>query len=65
MNAVVYLGPEPDRSMVHAVDLTPVQQAEAARRDLIKGDLRQLLQLRYGHRADWFHTHPNDIPPRP
>ena len=65
MNAVVYLGPEPDRSMSHAVDLTPAQQAEVARRGLIKGDLKQLMQLRYGHRADWFRAHPNDIPPRP
>ena len=65
INAVVYLGPDPDRSMSRAVDLTPAQQAEAARRDQIKGDLRQLMQLRYGHRADWFRTHPNDIPPRP
>lgn len=65
INAVVYLGPEPDRSMSHAVDLTPAQQAEIARRDGIEGDLRQLMQLRYGHRAAWFRTHPNDIPPRP
>jgi hypothetical protein len=65
MNAVVYLGPVPDRSMSHAVELTPAQQAEVARHDQIKGDLRQLMPLRYGHRADWFRTHPNDIPPRP
>lgn len=39
MNAVVYLGPEPDRSMSHAVELTPAQQAEVARRDRMKGDL--------------------------
>lgn len=65
INAVVYLGPEPDRSMSRAVDLTPAQQAEVGRRDQIKADLRQLMKLRYGHRADWFHTHPNDIPPRP
>ena len=65
MNAVVYLGPEPDRSMSHAVDLTPAQQAEVARHDRIKGDLRQLMQLRYGHRADWFRAHPNDLPERP
>ena len=65
VDAVVYLGPEPDRSMSHAVDLTPAQQAEVARREQIKGDLRQLMQLRYGHRADWFRTHPNDIPSRP
>jgi hypothetical protein len=65
INAVVYLGPEPDHSMSHAVDLTPAQQAEVARRNQIKGDLRQLMQLRYGHRADWFRAHPNDVPPRP
>jgi hypothetical protein len=65
MSAIVYLGPEPDRSMSHAVDLTPAQQAEVARRNQIKGDLRQLMQLRYGNRADWFRAHPDDIPPRP
>ena len=65
MNTVVYLGPESDRSMSHIVDLTPAQQAEVARHDQIKGDLRQLMQLRYGHRADWFRTHPDDIPRKP
>jgi hypothetical protein len=65
MNAVVYLGPVPDRSMTHAVELTPAQQAEVARQNRIKGDLRQLLQLRYAHRADWFRMHPHDLPPRP
>ena len=65
MNAVVYLGPEPDRSMSHAVELTPAQQAEVARHNQIKGNLNQLMQLRYGHRADWFRTHPDDLPPRP
>jgi hypothetical protein len=64
MNAVVYLGPEPDRSMTDAVNLTPAQQAEVLRRGRIKGDLKQLMQLRYGSRTDWFRTHPNDIPPR-
>ena len=64
MNAVVYLGPEPDRSMSHAVELTPAQQDEGARQRQIKGDLRQLMQLRYGQRASWFREHPNDIPPR-
>jgi len=65
MNAVVYLGPEPDRSMSNAAELTPAQRGEVARHIQIKGDLRQLMQLRYGHRADWFRAHPNDIPPRP
>ena len=65
INAVVYLGPEPDRSMSHAVDLTPAQQEEVARHNRIKGDLRQLMQLRFGSRGQWFQAHPNDIPPRP
>ena len=65
MNAVVYLGPEPDRSMSHAVELTPAQLAEVGRHDRIKGDLRQLMQLRYGRRTEWFRAHPNDIPARP
>jgi len=65
MNAIVYLGPEPDRSMSHAAELTPAQQAELARQLRIKGDLRQLMQMRFGHRADWFRTHPQDLPPRP
>ena len=64
MNAVVYLGPEPDRSMSHTVDLTRAQLAEVARRDQIKGDLKQLMQLRYGSRAEWYRTHPRDIPAR-
>jgi hypothetical protein len=64
MNAVVYLGPEPDRSMSHAVDDVGAAGRDRAAR-CIKGDLRQLMQLRYGHRADWIRAHPNDIPPRP
>jgi hypothetical protein len=62
MNAVVYLGPEPDRSMSHSGDLTAAQQADLGRHNQIKGDLRQLMQLRYGHGDDWFRTHPDDIP---
>lgn len=64
-SAVVYLGPEPDRSMTHAAELTPAQQAELARQNRIKGDLQQLMQLRYSHKPDWFRAHPNDVPPRP
>jgi hypothetical protein len=65
MNAVVYLGPEPDRSMSRAVELTSAQQTELARQLRIKADLNQLMKLRYGHRSEWFRTHPHDIPPRP
>ena len=65
MSAIVYLGPEPDRSMTHAVDLTAAQQAEIARRNAIKGDLQQLMRLRFGRRSEWFQAHPNDIPARP
>lgn len=65
VNAVVYLGPEPDESMSHAVELTPAERAEVARHEEIKGDLRQLMQMRYGRRAEWFKAHPNDLPRRP
>jgi hypothetical protein len=65
VNAVVYLGPEPDKDMFHAVELSPAWEAEIARHDRIKGDLRQLMKLRYGHRGDWFRTHPDDLPHRP
>jgi len=51
--------------MFHAVELNPAWEAEIARHDRIKGDLRQLMKLRYGHRGDWFRTHPDDLPLRP
>jgi hypothetical protein len=53
------------KRMSDAVELTPAQQAEVARRKQIEGDLDQLMELRFAHRADWFRTHPDDIPPRP
>lgn len=65
VDAVVYLGPEPNRSMANQRELTNEQKVEVARRDSIKGDLRQLMQLRYGNRDWWFQSHPNDLPRDP
>jgi len=64
VDAVAYLGPDPDRDLSNSIELTEAQRAELARRDGLKGDLRRLMQLRFGHRDIWFRTHPNDIPKR-
>ncbi|MEX2110477.1 MAG: hypothetical protein WD802_07740 [Gemmatimonadaceae bacterium] len=62
VDAVVFLGPEPDRDLSNQIELTQTEKAEVNRRDAIKGDLRQLMQLRYGNRDRWFRSHPNDLP---
>lgn len=65
VDAVVYLGPEPDRDLANQSELTVREMAEVARRDSIKGDLRQLMRLRLGNRDRWFRLHPNDLPRDP
>ena len=65
VDAVVYLGPEPDRDMANQTELTAREQAEVARRDSIKGDLRQLMRMRLENRPRWFPLHPNDLPSDP
>lgn len=62
VDAVVYLGPEPDRTRSNEIELTPSEKSEVSRRDAIKGDLRQLMQLRYGMQDLWFRSHPHDLP---
>jgi hypothetical protein len=61
VDAVIYLGPDADRDLSNSLELSEAQRAELARREAIKRDI----QLRLRHRADWFRTHPNDIPNRP
>ncbi|MFN2397465.1 MAG: hypothetical protein ABR543_02290 [Gemmatimonadaceae bacterium] len=61
VDAVAYLGPEPDRDVSNQMELTPREKAEVDRRATIKGDVRQLMQLRYGNRDSWFRSHPNDL----
>jgi hypothetical protein len=65
VDAVAYLGPEPDRDLSNQMELTESEKAEVARRDAIKGDLRELLQLRLGNRDRWFRSHPDDLPRDP
>lgn len=65
VDAVAYLGPEPDRDLSNQMELTEEEKAEVARRDAIKGDLRELLQLRLGNRDRWFRSHPDDLPRDP
>lgn len=65
VDAVVYLGPSPDRDLSNQRALTEQERARIDRRDSIKGDLRQLLQLRLENRNRWFRTHPHDLPPDP
>jgi len=65
IDAVVFLGPEPDRDLTNQIALTAHENDEIARRDAIKGDLRQLLQLRLGARDRWFRSHPHDLPRDP
>jgi hypothetical protein len=65
VDAVVYLGPEPDRDLSNSIELTQSEKAEVGRRDAIKGDLRRLMQLRYANRDRWFRSHPNDLPRDP
>ena len=65
VDAIVYLGPEPDRDLSRSVELTPQERSELDRRALLRGDSRQLMGLRLENRARWFQTHPNDLPARP
>jgi hypothetical protein len=61
VDAVVYLGPDADRDLSNSLELTEAEREELTRREAIKTDVR----LRLRRRADWFRTHPNDIPDRP
>jgi hypothetical protein len=65
VDAVAYLGPEADRDLSNQMELTEEEKAEVARRDAIKGDLRELMQLRLGNRDRWFRSHPDDLPRDP
>ncbi|HJU68064.1 MAG TPA: hypothetical protein VJ650_07410 [Gemmatimonadaceae bacterium] len=65
VDAVAYLGPERDRDLSNQTALTQEEEAEVRRRDAIKGDLQQLMQLRFGNRDRWFRSHPNELPRDP
>lgn len=65
IDAVVYLGPEPDRDLTNTITLTAGEKAELARRESILQDPRRVMQIRLGGRAEWFRTHPADFPDPP
>src|SRR5262245_23777916 len=65
VDAVLYLGPEPDRDLSNSLEFTAAQSAELARRDTIRADGQAVMQLRLRSRELWFQTHPRDLPERP
>ena len=65
VDAVLYLGPEPDRDLRGSLPLSTAQQNELARRGAILSDPQRVMRVRYSGRAQWFRAHPNDLPPRP
>ena len=65
MDGFVYLGPEPDRSLIGSVPLTAAQQRELDRRSSLTSNPQRTMRARYSGRAEWFRAHPNDLPPRP
>ncbi len=66
MDAFVYLGPTPDRSLTGSIPLRTAQQRELDRRlSIIRADPQRTMRARYGGRDQWFAAHPNDLTPRP
>lgn len=65
IDAVVYLGPEPDRNLTNTIAFTAAEKVELARRESILQDSRRVLQIRLGGRAEWFRKHPADFPDPP
>jgi hypothetical protein len=65
VDAVVYLGPEPDRDLSKSIALSAKQREELAARDSLRGDARQLMKRRLAQRNLWFRSHPDDLPNRP
>lgn len=65
IDAFVYLGPEPDKSLMGTIPLTAAQQRELTRRNAIKSDGQRAMEARFKGRDRWFRAHPNDLVPRP
>jgi len=66
MDAFVYLGPKPDRSLIGSIALTAAQQREVERRTaILRADPERTMRARFQGRDRWFATHPNDLAPRP
>lgn len=65
IDGFVYLGPEPDPSLIGSVPLTLSQQSELERRTSILADPQRTMRARLRGRDQWFATHPDDFAPRP
>ena len=51
---MVYLGPDPDRTLTGTIAFTEAETGELARREAILKDPRLVMQIRHGGRARWF-----------
>jgi hypothetical protein len=65
IDALLYLGPEPNRVQIGSIPLTAAQETEVARRHSILSDPQRSMRARFEGRDKWFREHPNDFPPRP
>lgn len=63
MEAIVYLGPTPDRNLQGTIPFSEEETAELGRRARIDG--RSAMEIRFGGRDRWFSGHPNDVPEDP
>jgi hypothetical protein len=64
IDAVLYLGPEPDRDLRGALPLSSSEKDELARRASIVSDPRRAMESRFRGRDQWFRGHPGDLPAR-
>lgn len=65
VDAVAYLGPDPDDDLSGTLELDDAQRAELRRRDEMRGDPREAMETRLRNRGRWFSAHPDDLPERP
>ena len=65
VDAVLYLGPEPDPNLESSLPLNEGQRSELQRREALEGDPFASMELRLSRRDSWFSTHPADFPARP
>jgi hypothetical protein len=64
LDGFVYLGPEPDRSLLGSIPLTAAQLTELERRSNIsRSDPQRTMRARFSGRDQWFAAHPKDFPP--
>jgi len=64
IDALVYLGPSPDRDLTGTLEMTTDEARELERRRQIK-NARETLMVRLSGRKRWFASHPKDLPDDP